>query len=516
MTEPALPPAPPSVSAPDDPELAPPSTRRMDLRGRSMREHAARGTIINAVFLIGLSVLGLVKGFLLAGFLSREDYGIWGILLIGLGTLAWLKQVGIGDKYIQQDEPDQEIAFQKAFTLEAIFTLGFCVFLGACLPVLALVYGRWDIVLPGLALIAVLPAGILQAPLWIYYREMNFLRQRLLQAADPVVGLIVAIVLAMMGAGYWALVLSVLVGAWVTAVISVIASPYPLRFRYERGTVHSYADFSWPLLVAAFSSMLTAQASILLSNAHLGIAAAGSITLASTITQFTHRVDHIITGTLYPAICAAKDKTAVLFESFLKSNRLALIWAMPFGIATTLFSSDLVTFALGEEWRQAVPVLEVFGVTAAVGHLGFNWDAYFRAQGQTRPMAVAAAVSAVAFFAIGVPLLLVWGLVGFALGLSAQVLVMVVCRAVYLTRMFDGFAMARHAARAMLPAVLAAVPVLLLRLVEPGARTGLTAIAELALYAAVTIVATLAIEGRLIREALGYLRARRTAATPAG
>ena len=38
---------------------------------------------------------------------------------MSLGTLVWLKQVGIGDKYIQQDEGDQERAFQKAFTLES-------------------------------------------------------------------------------------------------------------------------------------------------------------------------------------------------------------------------------------------------------------------------------------------------------------------------------------------------------------------------------------------------------------
>ena len=63
-----------------------------------------------------------MKGFVLAGFVSRADYGIWGILGASLGTLLWLRQVGIGDKYIQQDEDDQEVAFQKAFTLELMFT----------------------------------------------------------------------------------------------------------------------------------------------------------------------------------------------------------------------------------------------------------------------------------------------------------------------------------------------------------------------------------------------------------
>src|SRR3712207_7244809 len=48
--------------------------------------------------------------------------------------------------------------------------------------------------------------------------------------------------------------------------------------------------------------------------------------LATTISQFSNRVDDVVTDTLYPAICAVKDRRELLFESFWKSNRLALLW----------------------------------------------------------------------------------------------------------------------------------------------------------------------------------------------
>jgi O-antigen/teichoic acid export membrane protein len=490
------------------------ASRNFKLGGRTIREHAARGTLVNAVFLISLTFLGFLKGFILAGFLSRDDYGIWGILVVGLGTLVWLKQVGIGDKYIQQDEEDQVVAFQKAFTLEAIFTLSFCVFLAACLPIVALAYGQWKIIGPGVALILVLPAGILQAPLWVYYRDMDFVKQRLLQAAEPVVGFILAIVLALMGAGYWALVLSVVAGAWVTAAIAVVASPYPMRFHYERGTARSYISFSWPLMASSLASLATAQASILMSNARLGLAAAGTITLAATVTQFTDRVDQIVTGTLYPAICAAKDRKDVLFESFVKSNRLALMWAVPFGVGVSLFAADLVHFAIGNRWEPAIPVLQVFGATAAFGHFGFNWDAYFRARGETRPIAYTGWIAAAAFFVVGVPLLYAYGLVGFAFGLSAQVLVHVICRAYFLSRLFDGFAMLRHMLRSVAPTVPAAAIVLIARALERQDRTEAIAVIELFVYVVVTALGTAIFERPLVREALGYVRGGRAAPAP--
>ena len=486
---------------------------RFDLRGRSLRQHAARGTLINTAFLAGLSLLGLLKGFLLAGFLSADDYGVWGVLVVSLGTVVWLKQVGIGDKYIQQEEEDQELAFQKAFTLEAIFTGGFTLLLAALLPVIVLVYGETQLFLPGLAILAVMPAQVLQAPLWVYYRRMDFLRQRTLQALDPVVGFIVAVALAIAGAGYWAFVGGLLAGAWSAALAAIIFSPFKLRFRYDGGTLRRYVSFSGPIFLASVGGMVIAQSATIGAEAHLGLAAAGAMALAASISAFTNRVDELVTGTLYPAICAVADRTELLYESFVKTNRLALIWAMPFGLALTLFSPDLVDFAIGEKWEPAVILLQSYGLIAAFGHLGFNWDAYFRARAETRPMAIASLAAMFTFLAVGMPLLFTYDLKGLAIGIAAHTFVHLCFRAYYLGRLFDGFAFLRHAARAMAPVVPAVAVVLLMRLAETGTRTAGIAFFELGIYVLIVIAATWMLEGRLIRETLGYVIPGRAVAT---
>jgi O-antigen/teichoic acid export membrane protein len=487
---------------------------RMRLRGRSLREVAARGTLVNGAFSIGLSGVGLIRGFVLAAFLARADYGVWGILVVSLGTLLWLKQVGIGDRYIQQDEADQEAAFQRAFTLELAFTAVWMVLLAALVPLLVVVYGEDELLLPGLVVIALLPAGALQAPLWIHARRMEFVRQRTLMAIDPIVGFVVSVALAAAGAGYWALVAGVLAGAWTSALAAVATSPFPLRLRWDRGALRRYASFSWPIAVANGSSMVIAQSAMLATEAKLGLAGAGAITLAAQVSQFTDRVDHVVTGTLYPAVCAVRDRLALLHESFVKSNRLALMWAVPFGFALTLFASDLVEFGIGEEWRPAVVVLEVYGVVAALNHIGFNWDAYFRARDDTRPMAVAGVLSMVVFLATALPLLAAYGLEGFAAGVAAQALVHVAVRSVYLARLFEGFALARHAVRAIAPTVPAVLAVLAVRALEDGERTAAWAAGELVLFAALTAAATVALEGPLLREAARYARGMPSPPTP--
>jgi O-antigen/teichoic acid export membrane protein len=478
----------------------------------SLRQTAARGTVVNAAFNVGLQSLTLVRGFIVAAFLTTTEYGIWGILVVGLATLVWLKQVGVSDRYVQQDEDDQQLAFQRAFTMELIFTGLLGLVMLAAVPLLALLYGS-EVLAPGFTVMLALPAVVLQAPLWVFYRRMEFVRQRTLEAVDPIVTTLVAIPLAIAGAGYWSLVIAVVAGAWASAIVAVLACPYPIRLRIDMSTVRGYAGFSWPLFVAGLSGIVVAQGSILAGDKLIGLAAVGTITLASTISLYAQRVDEILTATLYPAICAVKDRTDLLFESFVKSNRLALMWGVPFGIGLTLFADDLVEFGLGSKWEPAVGLLQAFGILAAANHIGFNWTAYFRARAETRPIAVAGVVSMIVFLASVIPLTAAYELRGFAAGMAITAAANLAVRFYYLAKLFPALSIVAHAARAIAPTVPAVAAVLALRAVD-GQRSLGVALGELVLYAAVTVAATVVFERELLREVLGYLRRPRADAVP--
>lgn len=479
--------------------------QRVTSKGRGLRQLTARGTLVNAAFQVGLTILGLIKGVGVAAFLTTSEFGLWGVLVATLTTIGWLKQVGVGDKYIQQAEADQGPAFQKAFSLELIYTAITFVVVAIALPVFALVYGRADIILPGLVLALILFGLAFQAPLWVFYRRMDFVRQRTLQAVDPVVVFVLTLGLAVLGAGYWSLVIGAVAGSFAGAAVAVAASPFKLRWRFDRGTFKEYFHFSWPLLVVGGSSLVVVQASMIAGEAAVGFAGLGAIGLAGTIANFTDRVNDIVTQTLYPAICAVQHRRDLLFESFVTSNRLVLMFGVPFGVGLVLFAPDLVRYVLGDRWEPAIGLLQLFGVIAAVKQLGFNWTAFMRATDNTRPMAVNGILAVVVFLATGVPLILTNGLRGYAFAMAILTVVQVGARSYYLARLFPGFEMLRHAIRAWVPIVPAVVAVLLVRTPE-GDRTPALVLAELALYLALTLVTTVIAERPLLREAVGYLR----------
>src|SRR3954453_16094705 len=73
------------------------------LGGRNLRQQAARGTLINSGFQVGLAGLSLLRRLVVAAYLTRAEFGVWSIVLTTVITVSWLKQLGVADKYVQQD-----------------------------------------------------------------------------------------------------------------------------------------------------------------------------------------------------------------------------------------------------------------------------------------------------------------------------------------------------------------------------------------------------------------------------
>ena len=477
--------------------------------GGSLRSYTAGGMMINAAFNIGLRGLSFIRGFLVAIFLTPADYGLWAVIILGYTALGRLKQVGIVDKYIQQDEPDDELAFQRAFTLDAILSVGVVLFLAAMTPILAVAFDAPDIIAPGFVLLVAYIGVIFHTPLWTFQREMDFRKQRTLASVDPLVGIVVTVAMAAGGAGYWAFAGGSVAGAWAGALVIMRFSPHPVRFRYDAGTARQYIRFSVPLLFSNLSNTILLLGTSVVARFTVGLSGMGAMSLSNSIRLYAEFANGIIGTTMYPAICAIKDKRDLLFESFVKSNRLALMWGFPVGIGVTLFSDDLLTFVIGREWSFGVILFQCMGIVAAVGHIGFNWGEYVRALGDTKPIARYAWTTLLGWAAGPIPLMLTHGLEGYAVGLFGVALLTLWLRGHYIRKIFPRFSMVRHAGRAIVPTIPAVLVVLAVRSVESGDRTLAIALGEIVLYLGVTALATWLAERALVREAVGYLRASR-------
>lgn len=475
----------------------------------NLRHHLARGMLTNGVFEVGVVALTAVRGLAVAAFVSSYDYGIWGLIGLTLFTALGLKtQAGAGEKYIQQSEADQERAFQRALTVELIFTACATPVAGVIVIAVAFATGKHQVLAPGLVLLALMPAVVMQFPLATLYRQMKFRQQRILLSIDPVVSTAVTLALAVAGAGYWSFVIGTLAGAWTLGIVAVRTTPYPLRLLYDRGTLREYVAFSAPLLVAAVCVLALFYVIYLLGTSAIGLAGVGAYTLVGNLVQFTDQADSIVTETMYPAVCAVSDRRELLSELFVKSNRLSLIWAVPFGVGMALFASDLVHFVLGAKWVPAIALLQIMGIVTAVHHVGYNWAAFVKARGTTWPVAVSGVFVTIAIIGAAVPLMYSDGLVGLGIAFAVGEVVAFTIRGVWVARFFTGVHILSQLVRGFAPTLIAGGAVLVVRALF-GSEHGLgEAIAMFAMYVLCTIAATVTLERRLLTEAVSALMRR--------
>ena len=269
----------------------------------SLREATARGGVVNAAFLSGAEALVLVQGLLATALLGPDAIGLYGIVTTTAMTIVALRRVGIDEAFVQEHAADEEAEFQRAFTVELALALIAALAIAACAPVLAALYDD-ERLLPLTLAVAYLPlAFALQAPQWIFFRRMDYVRLRVLQAIVPLGTVAVTVPLLLAGVGVWALVIGPVVRARAgrargaaRLALPAAAAPRP------RGGPPLPALLVADLREPSLRCWSCTRARSRCSSSTEGLAAAGYITLAATLTRYADRADQILATTIYPAI----------------------------------------------------------------------------------------------------------------------------------------------------------------------------------------------------------------------
>jgi O-antigen/teichoic acid export membrane protein len=483
-------------------------SERFSFPRSELRRRTVRGVLVTAGFLALIDAVVLGQGLVVTRLLGPREIGLYGIVSTFVVSIVALKRVGIDEAFVQQEELDQEAEFQRAFTLELVVGALFTACICALAPVMSAVY-RDPRLLPLTLALSYLPLTFaLQAPIWIFFRRMEYARQRSLQAIQLLVSLVITIPLAAAtDLGVWSIVIGQVAGYVVAILAGLAVSPYRLRVRYDGDAARRYLRFSGPVLVATLGALVIAQGQQLAFKLQGGLAAAGFITLAVTLTRYVDRADQIVTASIYPAICAIQDRTEAQEELFVKSNRATLAWVLPFSGAVVLFAPDLVHFVLGPRWHPAILLLQGLAVAGAVGQLGFNWFSFYRARGDTRPPAIEALVAAAGFLALAVPGLILDGADGFVAGRLAAVLIAVGVRWRYIRRLLPDVRAWALVGPALLPLVIAVAAALAVRVgAWGGSRSLWQAAAEAIVFCGVYGALVMRRERDLIAELRGALR----------
>src|SRR6266481_1462406 len=174
---------------------------------------ALRGGIVSVAMQYSNGALQIVAAIVLARLLAPEDFGLVAIVTVLTSFAPLLIDFGLGDAVTQRSKITRS-QVSSLFWLSSGIGLAIAVVVVVCSPLIAAVYRE-----PRLEPIALCIAitfvlwGVSNQHLALLRRTMQFGRIAKIQLLGMLAGVAVAIVIAIYGYGYWALVLRPIVNA---------------------------------------------------------------------------------------------------------------------------------------------------------------------------------------------------------------------------------------------------------------------------------------------------------------
>ena len=333
---------------------------------------------------IGSQLLSLVTTMVLARLLLPSEFGLVAMVLVFTHFAKMLADFGLAPAIVQSKEISEE-QLSSLFWLNMLFGVLLCG-LGILLaPLIAAFYGEPDLVVLtyGLALGFVFGAlGIV--PSALIRKQMRFRVFSLITLTSVLLASISAIASAIYGLGAWALVVEALVrsllasllylryGRWRPRLVFHGRSIVPM-IRYGLGYVGYSIINYWAKHV---DNLLVGK---LLGSESLGFYSEAYKMMRMPVTQ----VMGSLTGVMFPALSAIQDDHERCKAVYLKTMSMLSLATFPMAIGMLVLAEPLIFTFLGDQWGQAVPILQILAITGVSSTYSNPTGWLYKSQGRT-------------------------------------------------------------------------------------------------------------------------------------
>ncbi len=365
-----------------------------------------------------LRVITFVGSIVLARLLLPSDYGIFAVVVFFVGILVPFADLGLGAALIQKREQPNDIEIATAFTAQQVVWL----LLVALIWVLAPLIDRLVADVPGgadwmlrVTALAILIAQLQSVPHAMMSRVLRFGPLAAIEVVQQVVYLVVAIALALNGAGAWAFVIAILAQYIVSTVLTYVAWGRLPGLGIDRAALRRLRGFAAVFQLANLTHLLREALIPLFGGLAGGVTAIGHLQFGQRLGRLVAGLDEVAARVSFPAFSRLQDdraRTSRVFVYAVESTALgmALVW-WPIAAAATL-----IPVLFGDTWGPAVPVFQLTALASLLGPPTHFLRGIGYAAGRGDSLLRWSGLSAGVAFVLFPPLVIAFGLVGGGIG----------------------------------------------------------------------------------------------------
>ena len=385
-----------------------------------------RGGSVTAVAQIAKFGLRFGSTAVLARLLTPEDYGLIAMTALVIGFVGVINDAGLSSSVIQR----RVLSHAQVSTIFWINVL-----LGLVLAVAVAASGKWvawffgEPRLVGVVMamsVSFVFSGLSVQHTALLRRNMRFRVLAVIEIVSLVVGILVAVVMALFGSRYWSLVGMTVASSLTNLVCVWVACSWRPGLPRRGAGVRSMLKFGADILVFNSVNFFSRNGDNLLIGWYWGAGSLGLYDKAySLLLMPVQQINAPIAAVAVPALARCQSKLDELKQYYLSMYRVIASLSIPVIFAVALFAPEIVLLWLGPKWAECAELFQLLAPAALIGALLNPSGWLLIALGKTkryRNLGIAGSILVVVSFVLGLP----YGTHGVALAYSIQSVVLFV------------------------------------------------------------------------------------------
>jgi O-antigen/teichoic acid export membrane protein len=339
-----------------------------DAPGPSLSERASSGVLWLTVQTWVSRLGAFVTVAVLARLLTPADFGVVAIALTILPVVYLLADLGFTTYLVQSERIDRTSTSTAFWSSTAIgVLLAGLIVLAA--PLLATLFGV-PAAAPAIAGVApaVLIVALAATPIALLRREMRFRALSVQSGAAALLGQAIALVLALTGAGVWALIAQVLVQQGVVMALAWAFAHWRPHLVVSRTDFREMIGFGVKVMSVDFAAMTRFGAENVLISRVVGAAGLGALGVAQRFVQtakdLTGSAIAPVSLVAFARIRGDRDR---VFSGYRRSVRITFAATAPALAGVLVLAPVAVPLIFGDQWTASVGAVQGLAAAALVG-----------------------------------------------------------------------------------------------------------------------------------------------------
>lgn len=333
-----------------------------DLKEKTVRGGAARMVAQGASFFLRIGSL-----MILARLIDPKDFGLVGMVTAFTGVLNLFRDFGLGTAAVQHDTvTDEQVS--NLFWLNVLFGFALALVTVAMAPLVVAFYHE-----PRLfSLTIVLASALFFNALGVQHsailqRNMRFTALSVINVAALAVSSVVAIGLAEVGFGYWALVVMTILSPLVSSIGFWMVANWTPGLPKRGAGLRSMMRFGATVTLNSIVVYIAYNLEKALLGRFWGANAIGIYGRAYQLVNVpTDNINSAAGEVAFSALSRVQNEPDRLRKYFLSGYSVITSMTIPATMICALFANDLIAILLGPKWQEAAPIFRLLAPTIAI------------------------------------------------------------------------------------------------------------------------------------------------------